>query len=290
MLSIVRKSTKLATQRLDRGRVEGLCLRSLRADVPSSLTTRRHIHTGSQDTVYNRILEGFVGSANRNDDNDSNRWSKISHSQKFSLDTSFTRAAIPAALHAPSSVTSLNRPSPFVETLRCPIPSPLASRDKVGWPQHLPPGLGSQTSFALKGHPAASRKFLSTDSQSQYKTSARIPTPQSSPNSSMLSFSSFDPKAIINGVLETSWNFTKIFLTFLVKLPMNLYFYLTHPTQRREKIQEIKGHAKKEFDHYWTGTKVGLQLVALNWCHGGVSLFLITFSFLASHGGYQDCS
>jgi len=72
----------------------------------------------------------------------------------------------------------------------------------------------------------------------------------------MFSFSSFDPNALVKGMLDTTLYITRIVLSFLVKLPMNLIFYVTHPKERKEKIQELKGHAKKEFDHYWTGSKL----------------------------------
>jgi hypothetical protein len=62
-------------------------------------------------------------------------------------------------------------------------------------------------------------------------------------------------------VLETTWWFAKALVMFVIKLPYNTWFYATKPQERREKIQEIKDTAKKEFDHYWVGTKVCLLLL-----------------------------
>jgi len=89
-------------------------------------------------------------------------------------------------------------------------------------------------------------------SSSQYKTSAKIPEPKLATSTSMFSLSSFDSKAMIMKIFEI----TKTVVTFLVKLPVNLLYYMTHHQERRDKIQDFKHHAKKELDHYWTGTKV----------------------------------
>jgi hypothetical protein len=109
----------------------------------------------------------------------------------------------------------------------------------------------------------ARRQFSTEPSgtKSKYKTSVKIPEPKSAPNNSMFSFASFDPKALIKKLLETTRSITTTVVTFLVKLPANTYFYITHPQERRDKIQEIKHHAKKELDHYWTGTKVRRHMI-----------------------------
>jgi hypothetical protein len=104
----------------------------------------------------------------------------------------------------------------------------------------------------------------SNSTGSKFSTQAKIPTPNSSPtsNSSSSLASMIDPKAIAKTVIETTWYVTKVVVMFLVKLPYNTWFYLAHPQERREKIQEIKDAAKKEFDHYWVGTKVRIKCVS----------------------------
>jgi hypothetical protein len=53
-----------------------------------------------------------------------------------------------------------------------------------------------------------------------------------------------------------TWSLTKMVMNFLLRLPGNSWFLITHPKERKEKIQEIKDMARKEFDHYWMGSKV----------------------------------
>lgn len=149
----------------------------------------------------------------------------------------------------PSADLMTSTSSPF--SPRTSLRDPLQTALGVGWQG------GPHASLSISHRPAK-RYFSSEQSSpnSQYKTSAKIPTPKSAPNTSMFSLANFDPQALLKRVLSATWSITKIVLTFLVKLPMNMFFYLTHPKERREKIQEIKGHAQKEFDHYWTGSKL----------------------------------
>jgi len=49
---------------------------------------------------------------------------------------------------------------------------------------------------------------------------------------------------------------TKMVLMFIIRLPGNTLYYLINPQKRRDKIAEIRDIAKKEFDHYWTGSKL----------------------------------
>jgi hypothetical protein len=105
---------------------------------------------------------------------------------------------------------------------------------------------------------AESRASFSSDSKKQggFSTSAKIPTPKSQTNISLNPLASVDPQAIVRGAFSTTWSLTKMLLNFLLRLPGNSWFLLTHPKDRKEKIQEIKDMARKEFDHYWMGSKV----------------------------------
>ena len=67
---------------------------------------------------------------------------------------------------------------------------------------------------------------------------------------------SFDPAELTKKVFEVSWSMTKTVLMFLIKLPYNTLYYATHSKARKDKIAEIKDIARKEFEHYSTGTKV----------------------------------
>jgi hypothetical protein len=95
-------------------------------------------------------------------------------------------------------------------------------------------------------------------SSSRYATVAKIPTPKSSPHALSLqqSIAAIDPKAILQIVWNFTWTITKAVVKFTAMLPYNIVYYIFHPQDRRDKITEIKEIAKKEFDHYWVGTKV----------------------------------
>ena len=143
---------------------------------------------------------------------------------------------------------------------RSTLSGPDASRSILIHPIHQSLGIASPVHFE---HPNnhARRHFSSGNSKSQYKTSAKIPTPKSAPASTP--FGSINPQALIkSGVDMTSWLMKEIF-TFIIKLPGNTIYYMTHPKERKEYIQGIKEMIKKEVDHYWTGSKVCLSIPAL---------------------------
>ena len=110
-----------------------------------------------------------------------------------------------------------------------------------------------------------SRGLLSTSSSSSSSSStsthAKIPTPKSSPTLSTSSnpLASIDPKAIFKKTTDLTWSATKAVSKFIIRLPGNAYFFITHPKERREKITGIKEFVKKEIDHYWVGSKVSLM-------------------------------
>jgi hypothetical protein len=109
-----------------------------------------------------------------------------------------------------------------------------------------------------------SRGMLSTSSSSSSSstsTHAKIPTPKSSPTLSTSSnpLASIDPKAILKKTTDLTWYATKTVSKFIIRLPGNAYFFITHPKERREKITGIKEVVKKEIDHYWVGSKVSLM-------------------------------
>ncbi len=263
MLSIARKNAKNALHRLDRCRIEGHLLRSLHPEGQSHVHMRQYCHRGFHGIAVQRILEGLAGSVNSNDSGSRQKVTAMPMDENFSLKRHFDRTAtifydpVLAKRVVPISSCATGT-SPFVETPFCSMLSQVTLNTALRHPfqASLLDGCQRSRDPPQRLGLTAARRYLSTDSHSQYKTSAKIPTPQSAPNHSMFSFSSFDPKALVLGLLETTWNITKVVLTFLMKVPLNAYYYSTHPKERREKIQEIKGHAKKEFDHYWTGSKV----------------------------------
>ncbi|KAL3911549.1 MAG: hypothetical protein SGILL_007235, partial [Bacillariaceae sp.] len=113
-------------------------------------------------------------------------------------------------------------------------------------------------SSASKAGTSTSSADKKSKSTSRRPRVATIPTPKSSPSALSIrqSIEAIDPQAILTTVLQYTWSITKTVLKFLWHLPYNLYFYATHPQDRKDKIAEIKEHAKKEFDHYRVGTKL----------------------------------
>jgi hypothetical protein len=56
--------------------------------------------------------------------------------------------------------------------------------------------------------------------------------------------------------LELTWSITNMLVSFLVRLPGNTLYYLMNSKERKARIAEMRALVKKEFDHYWTGSKV----------------------------------
>lgn len=92
------------------------------------------------------------------------------------------------------------------------------------------------------------------------RTGAKIPTPKTESASSISSMiSSMDPVKLLTKGADMTWYLAKTLISFLLRLPGNTLYYLMNGDERRAKIAEIKDMAKKEFDHYWTGSKVRLS-------------------------------
>lgn len=288
-IAAARRCLKEGSRRLDRN-IEGHLLRrskkllSDRVPTATTTTTRNHysLHRGANlntDRIgIQRIVEVAAGSFNTCEDRE---WRKDSQRRSLHWEpkTPFDRNVDHARWSShglltksrmTTSTTLLDAPRRPLEWKPSLTSTPFTARTTFQDPQNLLSlGAGSRGSLINYSSATGTKRYLSTESSggpnSQYKTSAKIPTPKEPPNNSIFNFSSFDPQALLKSLLGTTWSITKIVLTFLVKVPMNTLFYLTHPQERREKIQEIKGHAKKEFDHYWTGTKVSQNKVDGVW-------------------------
>jgi len=48
----------------------------------------------------------------------------------------------------------------------------------------------------------------------------------------------------------------KTVVTFMLKLPGNIFFYATHPKELRDGYYRLRDIAKEEAHHYWVGTKL----------------------------------
>ena len=94
--------------------------------------------------------------------------------------------------------------------------------------------------------------------RSNYSTHAKIPTPQSAPPTPepLSTLTKLNPKAVAEKVTSLSTMAIKAVVSFVLKLPGNFWYYLTHPKERNAKLVEWKELAQKEAHHYWMGTKV----------------------------------
>jgi hypothetical protein len=99
---------------------------------------------------------------------------------------------------------------------------------------------------------------VQSTNRNYFSTKAKIPTPTPPPNSkqSTLIPNVADAQKLALQGLKISMSAIQAILTFFLKLPGNSWYYLTHSQERRERIAGIREMAKKEFDHYWMGTKV----------------------------------
>jgi len=114
-------------------------------------------------------------------------------------------------------------------------------------------------SFSGLSKPKTSYRFESRLSFSSTRggTGAKIPTPKTESASSISNaISSIDPVKVMKSGLDLTWYVTKMLVSFLVRLPGNTLYYMMNSKERKDKIAEIKEIAKKEFDHYWTGSKL----------------------------------
>jgi hypothetical protein len=108
-----------------------------------------------------------------------------------------------------------------------------------------------------KTHQADARMFFSTKMR-RPGTSARIPTPKSPspPEQSLIKSITSNPMSVARKGLEQTWSITNVLVSFLIRLPGNTSYYVMNSKERKARITEIRDLVKKEFDHYWTGSKV----------------------------------
>ena len=284
MIGIVRKASSRAVIRpWDRQRsleryhaASSLGMRYGWSEVVVGGPARSFFHHGYQSIAVQRILEGVLGSSNSDGSNEQQETRPhLHHRQDIPTHHNFLwRREFPSSLEFGQPVLSVTGLGSSLDVHRA-AGLFLKSRSDDGHPRitSLGPMLtplgfqGARNLFHHSGSVIGRRQFStepSSSNRSQYKTSVKIPEPKSAHTSnSMFSLASSDPKALVLKLLESTWGVTKTVITFLVKLPVNIFFYMTHHQERRDKIQEIKHHAKKELDHYWTGTKVRGQIFML---------------------------
>lgn len=77
--------------------------------------------------------------------------------------------------------------------------------------------------------------------------------------------SSDDNRSYSQRAREAIASTSNALVTFLLKLPGVMWFYLTHPKDLYARLQELKEAAKKEAHHYWMGSKVRLHVLCMPW-------------------------
>lgn len=87
----------------------------------------------------------------------------------------------------------------------------------------------------------------------------KIPTPPSAPPlqpNPLQQLTKATPKSLMRKAADLTVTAFKTIVMFLVKLPGNFFYYITHPTERKERLASLKQLARDEAHHYWVGTKL----------------------------------
>jgi hypothetical protein len=85
----------------------------------------------------------------------------------------------------------------------------------------------------------------------------KVPTPASAPvQTNNFASLTASPKIVIQKILDGTISVFKTVFGFFIRLPGNVWFYISHPTERKERIAGLQQLAKDELHHYWVGTKV----------------------------------
>jgi hypothetical protein len=107
--------------------------------------------------------------------------------------------------------------------------------------------------------------FFSTESEGKTPNKApsprigttKVPTPASAPvQTNYFATLTASPKIILQKIMDLTISVFKTVFGFLIRLPGNTWFYISHPTERKERIAGLQQLAKDELHHYWVGTKV----------------------------------
>ena len=87
----------------------------------------------------------------------------------------------------------------------------------------------------------------------------RVPTPPSAPQqpqSALESLRNTTPKSILRKGADIITSVLTSVLGFLVKLPSNIWYFIRHPDDLRQRMAVMKKLVQDEIHHYWVGFKV----------------------------------
>jgi hypothetical protein len=122
-----------------------------------------------------------------------------------------------------------------------------------------------QRQFHHHQHISQDRLFFSTETEGKTPNKApsprigttKVPTPASLPvQTSPFASLTASPKIIMQKTMDLTISVFKTVFGFFIRLPGNMWFYISHPTERKERIAGLQQLAKDELHHYWVGTKV----------------------------------
>ena len=106
-------------------------------------------------------------------------------------------------------------------------------------------------------HTTTDRRTTPLPSRKLGKTA--VPTPPSAPPPDMNPLQSLKdatPKSVIRKGVDLIVSASKVVVTQLMKLPGNLFFYATHPSETKAAYIKLRDTVKHEIHHYWVGTKL----------------------------------
>lgn len=157
----------------------------------------------------------------------------------FYASTQYGRTSLRPAQYGTSDPTLIH-----VNVARCALHSTAASSlAPFAAQQHLAsPMIYTARSYAMLGdaffqqtmHRGIHRAHFSTDAKKPSTTKLTIP----------------------QQVQEAVTSATKAVLQFVLKIPGNTWFYVTHPKEFRQALQGLWEMAKHEAEHYWMGSKL----------------------------------
>jgi hypothetical protein len=109
------------------------------------------------------------------------------------------------------------------------------------------------------------RLFFSTETEGKRPNKApsprigttKVPTPASAPvQTNYFASLTASPKIILHKSMDLTISVFKTVFGFFIRTPGNIWFYISHPTERKERIAGLQQLAREELHHYWVGTKV----------------------------------
>lgn len=83
-----------------------------------------------------------------------------------------------------------------------------------------------------------------------------VPTPATGPDDPMDQLSGASTKSIIQKGSDMVLSVLKMLLSFTLRLPGNIWYFITHPTAASDRMQSMWDAIKHEAHHYYVGTKL----------------------------------